>query len=44
MTRPIRLLDLLVWAAEAVLISLALLCLAEYFGVPFVREAGGWIV
>ena len=44
MKREFRLLDLLVWVAEAVLISLALLHLAEYFGLPFVREAGGRIV
>jgi hypothetical protein len=33
----------LIVLAEAALISLALVYLAAYFGLPLVREAGGWI-
>ena len=33
--------NLLIWIAGALLIALVGLYLAEYFGVSFVREAGG---
>jgi hypothetical protein len=36
--------NLLIWTVEALLIALVGLYLTEYFGVPFVREAGGGIV
>ena len=42
--RRAKAVDLVVLLAKVVLISLALIYLAEYFALPIFREAGGGVV